>query len=143
MHESRIQKIYPNVHVLDETKEFLLGHIFEDAFLIRKQNWERVFEDNFYGDPTCGCISPNNDWAVVAGEHIILWHAKNGVTIFSSQELQGVHDLRTRNQLIELLIDPWGSRASVWELDPITALITKRKDFFDYKDKEYMDLIRW
>ena len=143
MYQFREHKNYPDLRVLDETEELILGHIFEDTYLIRKRNGEHVFEDDFYGDPKYGCISPSNDWALVAGEHITLWRTKKGVTIFSCAELQSVHDLRLGNSLVELLVDPWGSRAAVWELNPITAVIRKSKDFLDYQDQEYTEQIQW
>ncbi|RPD46829.1 hypothetical protein DNI29_11755 [Hymenobacter sediminis] len=131
------------MHILDETDVYILGHVFEDAYLIRKRNGEYVFEDDFYGDPRCGCIDPANEWAVIAGEHISLWHAKKGLTKFSSSEHRWAQDLRLKDNLIELLIDPWGSQAAIWELNPVTAVIQKRRDFFDYLGKDYAELIDW
>jgi hypothetical protein len=85
-----MHKNLTGLHVINETDELILGHIYEDTYLVSKQSGEYVLEDTFYGDPTCGCISPNNNWAVVAGEHITIWSEEKGITALHMAELQWV-----------------------------------------------------
>ncbi len=93
------KKNYPGMRILDETDKYFIAHDFEDAYLIEKRNGEAIVHDDFYGDPKCGLISKNNDWAIIAGEHITIWKAgkktwtnktgKGKVTIVSDENLRG------------------------------------------------------
>jgi len=46
-----------------------IEHYYENAYLIEKSSGKKLLFDDFYGDPECGLISKNNDWAVIASEH--------------------------------------------------------------------------
>jgi len=139
----QMKKNYPDMHILDETDKYFIGHIYEDAYLIEKRNGEEIFHDDFYGDPTCGLISKTNEWAIIAGEHITIW--KNGRTIkIDNEEIKSVHAVRTRDsQIIEILIDPWTDKGSIWTFDTRNFELKKLKDFHDYKGKERNDDVVW
>jgi hypothetical protein len=80
-------------------------HTFEDAVLLCKHNEEYLLEDDFYGDPSARLIGPANEWAVVVGEHLTVWHHIADVTRISA--------LRLVNPThVEFLVDPWGPRAA-------------------------------
>lgn len=109
-----MKRNYPDMRILDETERYFIGHIFEDAYLIEKRNGEEILVDDFYGDPSCGLISKNNDWAIIAGDHITIWR-KGKVTKIDREELRWVHAIRTADdQIIEILIDPWSENSAIW-----------------------------
>src|SRR5688572_19207434 len=129
-----MKKSYPDMHILDETDRYFIGHIFDDAYLIDKRNGEEIFHDDFYGDPSCGLISKSNDWAIIAGEHITIWR-KGKITKIEQEEIRWVHSIRTNDdQIIEILIDPWADHSAIWTLDIKTHELKKVKDFNDYKE---------
>ena len=124
------------MHILDETDRYFIGHIYEDAYLIDKRNGEEILHDDFYGDPTCGLISKSDAWAIIAGEHITIWK-KGKTTKIDMEEIKWVHSMRTSNdQIIEILVDPWSDKSSIWTLDLSNFELKKLKDFDDYKEKE-------
>ena len=137
---SPMPKNFPDLHVLAETSELLLGHTFEDAVLLRKRTGEYLLEDDFYGDPNGGLISPTNEWAIVVGEHLTIWHLAVGVTRIKDERLSWISALRLVNQThVELLVDPWGPRAAIWCLHPADCTYTKVRDFPEYRDREYSE----
>ena len=134
---------YPDMRILDETEKYFVGHIFEDAYLIEKKNGQQLFQDDFYGDPSCGLISKNDDWAIIAGEHLTIWR-KGKTTKIDNEDLRWVYALRTNDQKsVEILIDPWTDKSAIWTLDIATLEFKKVKDFNDYKAKEHTDEIAW
>ncbi|MCR5890130.1 hypothetical protein LRS06_20600 [Hymenobacter sp. J193] len=136
------RRAYPELRVLDETPEFLLGHSFEDAILIRKRNGEHVLEDDFYGDPACGYISRTHKWAVVAGEHVTVWHSKRGKQIIPLTDRKYVHALRyVGESRLQLLVDPFGSHSAIWELNVETNDFRKVQDIPTCA--EYTEEISW
>jgi hypothetical protein len=137
------KKNYPGMQILDETDKYFIGHIFEDAYLIEKRNGEEIVHDDFYGDPSCGLISKNNDWVVIAGEHLTIW-TKGKTTKIDNEDLRWVYALRTNDQeTVEILIDPWTDKSAIWTLNIATLQIKKVKDFDDYREKEHTDEIVW
>ncbi|TGE20925.1 hypothetical protein [Hymenobacter metallicola] len=138
-------KNYPDLHLLDETDQLLLGHIFEDAVLIQKRNGAHLLEDDFYGDPSGGLISPTNEWAVVVGEHVTIWHHRAGVSRIEHEALRWVYALRLNEQAthVELLVDPRGTQAAIWCLNPADGSYVKVRDFPQYRDREYTEEIVW
>ena len=131
------------MRILDETDEYFIGHIFEDAYLIEKRNGETIVHDDFYGDPSCGLISKNNDWAIIAGEHLTTW-TQGKITKFENDDLKWIYALRTHDQkTVEILIDPWTDKSSIWTLDIATLQLKKVKDFEDYKEREHTDEVVW
>jgi len=136
-------KNHPGLRILDQTDRLLLGHVFEDTYLIDKRNGEELLHDDFYGDPACGLISPNNDWAVVAGEHLTIWRV-NRSEIITREELKWITAVRqTATSCVEVLVDPWGPNAAIWLLDVPPGKIQKVRDFKDYQNREHTDIIEW
>jgi hypothetical protein len=136
---------YPDLHLLDETDQLLLGHTFEVAVLICKRNGAHLLEDDFYGDPSAGLISPTNEWAVVVGEHVTVWHHRAGATRIAQQALRWVRALRLAAPPthVELLVDPWGANAAIWRLEPAAGTVAKVRDFSDYRGQEHTEHIVW
>ncbi len=134
---------YPPLRILDQTDRLLLGHVFEDIYLIDKRNGEELLHDDFHGDPRCGLISPHNDWALVAGEHLTIWWP-NKSEIITQEELRWITAVRHINATcVALLVDPWGTNAAIWSLDVPHGKIQKVRDFKDYENREYTDNIEW
>ncbi len=136
----------PSLSVLAETDALLLGHFHEDAVLLRKSTGSCLLHDSFYGDPTCGVISPANDWAAVAGEHVTVWRRGRGMTRISEPAaLRWVHAMRVdeATQQLHLLTDPWREHPAIWELNLLTLAARKLRDFLDYQEREYVEDGQW
>ena len=137
------KKNYPGMRILDETDKYFIGHEFEEAYLVEKRNGEEIVHDDFYGDPKCGLISKNNDWAIIAGEHLTIW-TKGKIAKIENDHLKWIYALRTNDEkTVEILIDPWTDNPAIWTLDISTLKFKKVKDFLDYRDKEHTDEIVW
>lgn len=131
------------MQILSESDTLKLEYAYETARLIEKSTGEVLYEDVFYGDPTCGLVGVDNSWAIVAGEHLAIWRANNAESI-SHDELRWIHALRVRDdRTVEILTDPWSKIAAVWEIDVVTFRFRKVRDFPDYMDREYSDSVDW
>jgi hypothetical protein len=96
------------MNVLFETDKLRIEHEFENAYLIEKNSGKELMFDDFYGDPKCGLISMNNDWAIIAGEHLTIWREnkrkKQQVVRIENEELKWIHDIREKTEsIIEIL----------------------------------------
>jgi hypothetical protein len=132
-----------NFIMLAETEELILGHSFEYASLITKATYEKVSLGDFYGEPTCGLISETNDWCVVAGNKLVVWEKSKGIKN-GDDDLCWIHDIRQVGpNTIEILTDPWANNSAVWELDILTGMKRKIRDFTDYKSEAYCDQVIW
>ena len=132
------------MHILFETSKLKIEHEHEFAYLVRKLTGKRLLTDDFYGDPSCGLISPNNDWAIIAGEHLTIWRKGKEVEIIDNTELQYVEDIRHKsNNIVEILIDPSCVHSAIWQLEIDTLNFTKLRDFKDYFDKVRPEKIIW
>ena len=127
--------------LLYETAELCLRHQYECARLTDRASGAILFEADFYGDPTCGLIAPDNTWAVVGGERLIVWveHAVHVV-----EDISWVFDVRqTAEQIIEVLVDPWHDDSAIWRVDIVTRRASKLRGFPDYRFREYTDDVVW
>lgn len=136
------------MNILFETDKLRIEHEFENAYLLEKSSGKELMFDDFYGDPECGLISENNDWAIIAGEHLTIWRAnkrrKKQVVRIEDEELRWVCEMRVKNEnIVELLIAPWSKRAAIWELDIESLKFSKIRNFPDYLETEYTDKIDW
>ena len=134
---------YFDLNILDETDRYVVGHSFEDAYLIDKLTKRELLHDDFYGDPKCGLIDRNSQWAIIAGEHITIW--KNSkVTRIEKEEVRWVHAIRAIGEnIVEMLIDPWSVKSSIWILDLNSFALMKIRDFEDYRESESTDDVVW
>ena len=133
----------PNFHVLDETDELIVGHLYDDGCIIRKTTGEELLYEAFYGDPECGLISKDNKWAIVAGHHIAIW--RNGkVSRIKEDSVKDVHDMRAKDEsLVELLTDPWSDHSAIWILDMESLTLKKVRDFLEYQGSPNRDEVEW
>jgi hypothetical protein len=131
------------MNILHETESLLLKNEFEVVFLIDKKTDQILVEEEFYGDPACGLIDENNEWAVIGGERLIIWTPEE-IKEIDNKDLKWVHALRAKdNHSIEILVDPWSENSSIWELDINTLEYKKIRDFSDYRDKEFIEDVSW
>ena len=131
------------MNILFETDKLRLETEQEYAYLVLKATGECLMEDDFYGNPTCGLIDVDNQWAIVAGEHLTIW-TKTKIKKIDIKELQWIHSVRMANSsCIEVLVDPWSEKSAIWTLDPLTFKLSKLCDFDDYKNLEYSEIVIW
>ncbi|MCP2044982.1 hypothetical protein [Pontibacter sp. HSC-36F09] len=130
-----------NSIILDETDQLLLLHKWETVFLIDKRSSSVLLQEEYVSDPTCGIIDKDNKWAVVAGDHLTVWNEGNTKVV---DELADIHSIRTKNtDTIEVLIDPWSTKSSIWKVNVLTLEKSKIRDFLEYRDKPYTEEVNW
>ncbi|MBV8391016.1 MAG: hypothetical protein JO080_14520 [Mucilaginibacter sp.] len=134
----------PHFKKLHETSEFVVGNVFEYAYLINKKNHKEIYMGGFCaGDPSCGLIEENNNWCVVGGEILNVWSSDNGLLSIEDEDLNWVVDIRQKSSNeVELLIDPWSDKGSVWELNIKTLERHKIRDYL-MANEEYTDEFDW
>lgn len=132
-----------NFKILSETNKYVLGHIFEEAYIIDKVTNEKFQIGCMYGDPSCGLIDQDNKWCIIGGSTLIIWTPKE-ITELKVDELYWACKLRqiTQNR-VQILIEPWADNSSIWELNILDKSYLKVCDFKNYKDKEYTEKIEW
>lgn len=129
--------------ILYETDELILEHISETFWLKSKSTGDILLEDECHGDPECGLIGTNNQWALIAGEHLTIWTPQQ-TKVIKQEGLRWIHSIRLKTQdIVEILVDPWNDIASIWEINVKSFELEKIRDFDDYKDSEYSDLVIW
>ena len=130
---------------LDETKNYSLVSLYEDANLVDKNSGSKIFVGDFYGDPELGIISKQEDWCVIAGEGIVLCDIQDGYRLWaafrdtrhdetklflSKEDSLEVQDLITkphgifvttmkvsRSGIVEIQLDPMSTYTSRWSLN--------------------------
>lgn len=126
-----------------ETTELRLEHEFETAYLVHKTTNKILLNDDFYGDPTCGLIDSENNWAIVAGSHMTVWKPKSEQR-FHTDTFRDIHAMRlSTDNKIKILTDPWAQFSGVWELNILNNTLIKISDFNKYQGKEYCEVIEW
>ncbi|MDN3582560.1 hypothetical protein [Mucilaginibacter flavus] len=119
----------PNFKTLHETNVFVLGYVFEGAWLFNKITYEEVFVGDFYGDPSCGLIGPDNDWYFVGGEYALVGLKNKELYLIQNKEIVGIEKVRLISPYeIELLVDPWSDFGAVWHLDILNQKNRKIRD---------------
>lgn len=132
-----------NFKILSETNKYVLGHIFEETYLIDKVTKERFQLGSMYGDPSCGLIDKDNKWCIVGGSTLIIWTPEE-TTEIKADELYWACQIRQANQnSVQILIDPWADNSSIWKLNVLDKSHFKICNFNHYKDKEYTEQIEW
>lgn len=131
------------MNILAETDQLRLVHYYEKAYLIDKVTDKQTYLGDFYGDPQCGFISPDNSFCIVGGSHCLLY--KQGTIIrLEDKNLKWIVRIRPYNdQNILLLTDPWSANSAIWMLDVNNLNILKVSDFPFYQNKEYTEEIIW
>ncbi len=128
---------------LDENDSYVLFREYEDIFLFDKHLNTEVWRTSMYGDATCGLLGLVNEWAIVGGENLILW-VNNQFKKIDDPDLNWIFDMRQiGDNEIEILIDPWSEKSSIWSFNLETLQKTKIRDFNEYRHKPYEDEVKW
>lgn len=127
--------------ILAQSSRFLLGNIYEDAFLINKLDGSVIGLGDFYGDPTCAAIAPSQSWVALGGEdRLVVWYdGKVTEKMLNSPFDMRIHD----EQCLEILTDPWSQLSAIWQLRIGSFDLIKVRDFPDYIHKEYQENVNW
>jgi hypothetical protein len=132
----------PNFKKLFETNKLVVGYDFEYAWLVNKISGKEIYLGGFYGDPSCGIISTENNYCLVGGSYLYLWREGKGVVEIEDDHLQWIVQFRQIAPFqIEILIDPWSDHGSIWSLNIETLIAEKVRDY--RLDDEYSDKITW
>ena len=119
----------PNFKNLDETDKYIIGHVFENAYLIDKITGEKIYLGNLYGDPSCGIIDKGNKWCLVGGETLVIWKTDGTISPIKDEVLYWTCRVRQIDSYnVELLVDAWSDRSSIWKLNIDTFDRHKVKD---------------
>lgn len=110
--------------------------ISENAYLLRLDTREVTYLNWFYGNPTCGLISEDERWAVMAGDfEITVWDEGVVTTIDTSP----VFDIRQKDDFtVELLVSIPYLDAAVWELNVATMELRKTGHYTLFFNREYL-----
>ena len=140
---SKRKEGWNKMEILYETNKLTLFYEYETVLLKDKLTGIILYEKECYGDPECGLIDIDNQWAVIACEYLTIQTLQQ-VNVIKNEHIKWVSDIRLKStELIEVLIDPWSDSASIWEINLNTLEAEKVKDFFEYRDKEYTDNVIW
>jgi hypothetical protein len=131
------------MNILYETDNLKLENEYEVTFLIDKSTGKTLLKDNFYGNPNCGLIDIDNQWAIVAGEHLTIWTPEKWKKIVD-ENLKWIYSIRFKNlETVQVLTDPWNRNAAIWEINVKTFEFKKIRDFNDCKDQNYSENVNW
>ena len=131
------------MQILCETDELILEHSYELVQLRSKPLDVILFKDEFYGDSSCGLIGQRGEWAFVGGFKVSIW-AHNKLVDIHDKEILPVHSARQKQKYtVEILVDPWSEFPSVWELNILTMKKEKIRDFNEYRNKPYSEIVNW
>lgn len=115
--------------VIAETSKLEVGGLWEQVYLLDKSNNKECFLGEFDGVTDIGVIDPNNKWAVVANDKIVVW--KNGnLTTIEKDEMKNVEKIELiGDNLVLLTVDTLNlnNNKSTWQLD-VNALMLIRRD---------------
>ncbi|PQA93923.1 hypothetical protein SAMN05421796_1212 [Chryseobacterium piscicola] len=129
--------------IIDETDKLKLEIEQESSVLTEKTSGIILLNEQFYGNPSCGIIDPENNWAIVAGIHLTFWKPSKTIK-YHNENFEWIHSIRIKDKnTVEILTDPWSEKSSVWELNTENAELKKIKDFPEYINKEYTELVNW
>lgn len=130
------------LHILSETEKLKIIYEYEHAFLLEKSSNKILFEDTFYGEPHCGLIDTDNQWAIIAGDHFSIWKHNEESLYFNYP--QWIHSLRMKNSnSVKILTDPWEQDSAIWLFNLNTNKFTKVRDFCEYHEKGYTENVIW
>jgi hypothetical protein len=141
--EDKLVTQYEDFKIIEETTKYVLGYLWEHAYLYNKMTNEEIFLCEFYGICDAGVINDEEDWCVVGGDIIAIW--SNGkISIIDKYELKWVNDIRIKNRnTVEILIDPWSNDSAIWELNVEDNTFRKIRNFDKYKERPYTVDVEW
>lgn len=131
------------MRILFEDDLFVLFSDDETVFLFEKDLNKEIWRFHFSEEMDCGLICEVSDWTFIGGRY--LYVVKNGVLeTVKYYSLEWIYQLRQINDLeLGILTDPWGEFPAIWKLNRVTCEVVKSRDFPDYKNKSYTDVVDW
>lgn len=132
---------------LGEADKYIMGKqlrivsISENAYLLHLETRDVTYLNWFYGDPTCGLISENEDWAVMAGHfELTVWYVgEHDEAELTTIDIDPVFDMRQKDEVtVELLVGISYLDAAVWELDITTMQLRKTAHYTSFFNREYL-----
>lgn len=128
-----------DLKILDESPEYTLGYIDEDIILVNKGEKIAICIGDMYGNPYCGLIV--NKVCIIGGQHLLIW---DNHQITKLDTVGYIVQMRIMNDdMIKLLIDPWSTDASVWQLNLKDRIPCKISDFENLKNMPYTEDYTW
>lgn len=135
--------------ILFGNSAMLLGQCYESAYLLNKTTNEEFDIFEFYGDPTCGLIGPNNDWCLAGGNVLIFKNLlDNTLTVIDG--LNDIYGLKAVDDYkVLILTDPWTAESAVWQLDIELSQslkptnLSKLQDVKTYISEPYSETVIW
>lgn len=117
-------------------KNLRMVSLSENAYLLHLDKRDVTYLNWFYGNPTCGLISEDETWAVMAGNfEITVWN--EGVV--STIDINPVFDIRQKDpHTVELLVGIQFLDPAVWELNVHTMELEMVGAYTSYFNKEYI-----
>ena len=143
------------MRTLAESTNLLLGHVYEDVFVVRKDDPQvRIPVGDHHGDPTGGLIDPAERWVVSVGVGVCFFRLVEGdVRRFLESGFPRedgtdmpapVVDARLdENGEIRILVDPYSDHASTWALNPDTLELRKLSDGPDLRGQPYREDVEY
>jgi hypothetical protein len=130
----------PNIITHSETTALSLVSLHESGYLLHTDTQKVTVLGEFCGNPTCGLISHDRQWALMGGEYLIVWHQG----VLTEIPLKWIFAIRqTDTDKVHILTDPWDPACAVWELHITTLALQKIKPFTDYLELEYTEEVSW
>lgn len=128
---------------LFETKNYTLGKVFEDVFLIDKIKKNEVFLASVYGEVDTGFINEELNKCIFGGVYLLVYDIlKNQLIEF--ENLNDIFEIRKSHlNCYEILTDPWNKNSAIWEINLENMNLKKVKNFTGYIEKEYVENVNW
>lgn len=121
--------------ILAESHAYILGHEFEDGYIIDKKAKFNIYLGSSYGDPTFGIIDNNEQWALLLGHTLYLWTPfelsnQDEVNSASGKIFEWPFAARQISDFeVEVLEDPWSDNPGIYILNVKTKSIKRIRDF--------------
>lgn len=121
--------------ILAESRNYLLGNIYEYGSIIDKRNQKETYIGDSYGDPDFGLIDKNENWALLFGHESYLWTSTAilslNAELFECKEIfEWPFDARQVGDFeVEILDDPWTDHPGVYNFDIKKKSVKRIRDF--------------
>lgn len=143
----------PANSVLAESEAYRIERVYELAYLVDKKHRLRLAIGDFYGDPDCALIAPDETWFAVGGDGLVYYDFERGIRSFfrvghapepRKSDPTFLHDMRLNDETsIRILLDPWADYASVWRLHVPELSLTKLMDGPSLVDEPWREDVKF
>lgn len=120
-----------------ESDTHILVNSDDNGYLLHLNKEDITYMNFFYGNPTCGLLSYDSQWAIMADSNQITVWNKDSVTKIA---FIGAFDLRQiSDKSIYILVDPWFENSAIWKFNVDTHEFIFVCPFTDFKDSDFND----